>query len=154
MAEKLELKEILGWIDNGYKDIWNHLEDDHKKQISFWLLNRYMSSVAGSRESQELQVFKTNEYYNKNFNTLGVSKDKGHPQLLWQLLCMCGSTGKNQFHPWIGFKKKTSNNKAVNFLSELYPNMKQQEIELLAELSTKAELKRLAEEHGIEKLNL
>jgi len=113
-----------------------------------------MSSVAGSRESQELQVFKTNEYYNKNFNTLGVSKDKGHPQLLWQLLCMCGSTGKNQFHPWIGFKKKTSNNKAVNFLSELYPNMKQQEIELLAELSTKAELKRLAEEHGIEKPNL
>jgi len=154
MVEKLELKEILGWIDNGYKDIWNHLEDDHKKQISFWLLNRYMSSVAGSRESQELQVFKTNEYYNKNFNTLGVSKDKGHPQLLWQLLCMCGSTGKNQFHPWIGFKKKTSNNKAVNFLSELYPNMKQQEIELLAELSTKAELKRLAEEHGIEKPNL
>jgi len=154
MVEKLQLKEILGWIDNGYKDIWNHLEDDHKKQISFWLLNRYMSSVAGSRESQELQVFKTNEYYNKNFNTLGVSKDKGHPQLLWQLLCMCGSTGKNQFHPWIGFKKKTSNNKAVNFLSELYPNMKQQEIELLAELSTKAELKRLAEEHGIEKPNL
>jgi hypothetical protein len=44
MAEKLELKEILGWIDNGYKDIWNHLEDEHKKQISFWLLNRYMSS--------------------------------------------------------------------------------------------------------------
>ena len=154
MVEKLQLKEILGWIDNGYKDIWNHLEDDHKKQISFWLLNRYMSSVAGSRESQELQVFKTNEYYNKNFNTLGVSKDKGHPQLLWQLLCMCGSTGKSQFHPWIGFKKKTSNNKAVNFLAELYPNMKQQEIEILAELSTKAELKQLAEEHGIEKPNL
>jgi len=154
MAEKLQLKEILGWIDNGYRDIWNHLEDDHKKQISFWLLNRYMSSVAGNREQQELQIFKTNEYYNKHFNTIGVGKENGHPQLMWQLLCMTGSSGKNEFHPWVGFKKKTSNNKAEKFLLELYPNMKQEEIELLAELSTKAELKQLAEEHGIEKPNL
>jgi len=154
MAEKLELKEILGWIDSGYRDIWNHLEDEHKKQISFWLLNRYLSSLASGREAQELQIFKTNEYYNKHFNTIGVGKENGHQQLMWHLLCMCGSSGKKQFHPWIGFKKKTSNNKAVNFLAEIYPNMKQEEVELLAELSTKRELKQLAEEHGIEKPNL
>jgi len=154
MAEKLQLKEILEWIDGGYRDIWNHLEDEHKKQISFWLLNRYMSSLAGNRDAQELQIFKTNEYYNKHFNTIGVGKENGHQQLMWQLLCMCGSSGKREFHPWIGFKKKTGNNKAVNFLAEIYPNMKQEEVELLAELSTKQELKRLAEEHGIEKPNL
>ena len=61
-AEKLAIKEILNWIDNGQSDIWNHLEDDHKKQISFWLLNRYVSGVEGNREKQELAVFKTNEY--------------------------------------------------------------------------------------------
>ena len=105
-AEKLAIKEILSWIDNGESEIWDHLEDDHKKQISFWLLNRYVSGIQGSREKQELAVFKTNEYYNKNFNDIGVSKDKGHPKLLWQLLCMSGNTGKNEFHPWIGFKKR------------------------------------------------
>jgi hypothetical protein len=149
-AEKIAIKEILSWIDNGESDIWNHLEDDHKKQISFWLLNRYVSGINGSREKQELAVFKTNEYYNKHFNDIGVSKDKGHPKLLWQLLCMCGNTGKNEFHPWIGFKKRDgSTGKAMQLLEKLNPNMKTDEVELLARISTKKELKALAEEHEI-----
>ena len=150
-AEKLAIKEILSWIDNGEKAIWNHLEDDHKKQISFWLLNRYVSSINGNREKQELAVFKTNEYYNKHFNTIGVGKEHGHQQLMWQLLCMAGSTGKNEFHPWIGFKKKTGiNDKAVKLLEQLYPNIKKDEVELLARISTKKELQQLAEEHNID----
>ena len=141
----------MSWIDNGHKDIWNQLEDDHKKQISFWLLNRYAASVNGSREKQELAVFKTNEYYNKHFNTIGVGKESGHQQLMWQLLCMSGSTGKNEFHPWIGFKKKDgANSKAIKLLEQIYPDMKSDEVELLARLSTKKELKQLAEEHEID----
>jgi hypothetical protein len=113
-------------------------------------LNRYVSGVQGSREKQELAVFKTNEYYNKNFNDIGVSKDKGHPKLLWQLLCMSGNTGKNEFHPWIGFKKRDGgNSKAIKFLSDLYPHLKEDEVETLARISTKKELKQLAEEYDI-----
>ena len=149
-AEKIAIKEILSWIDNGESAIWDQLEDEHKKQISFWLLNRYVSGIQGSRDKQELAVFKTNEYYNKHFNDIGVSKDKGHPKLLWQLLCMCGNTGKNEFHPWIGFKKRDgSTGKAMQLLEKLYPNMKTDEVELLARISTKKELKALAEEHEI-----
>jgi len=150
-AEKLAIKEILSWIDNDEKNIWNHLEDEHKKQISFWLLNRYAASVQGNREKQELAIFKTNEYYNKNFNTIGVGKDNGHQQLMWQLLCMSGATGKNEFHPWIGFKKKTGGDaKAVKLLEQIYPNMKSDEVELLARISTKKELKDLATEYDID----
>ena len=149
-AEKLAIKEILSWIDNGNSNIWNDLEDEHKKQISFWLLNRYVSGIQGNRDKQELAVFKTNEYYNKHFNDIGVSKDKGHPKLLWQLLCMSGNTGKNEFHPWIGFKKRDgSTGKAMSLLEKLNPNMKTDEVELLARISTKKELKALAEEHEI-----
>jgi len=149
-AEKLAIKEILSWIDNGESAIWDQLEDEHKKQISFWLLNRYVSGIQGSRDKQELAVFKTNEYYNKHFNDIGVSKDKGHPKLLWQLLCMSGNTGKNEFHPWIGFKKRDgSTGKAMSLLEKLNPNMKTDEVELLARISTKKELKALAEEHEI-----
>jgi hypothetical protein len=143
--EKLPIKDILAAIDMGAKDVWDELDDDEKKQVSFWLLNRYVSSVNGNRDNQELAIFKTNEYYNKNWNVLGTR----HPKLQWQLLCQAGNTGKIEYHSWIGLKKKAGDTKALNLLEKIYPNMKQDEVELLARISTKKELKQLAEEHDI-----
>jgi len=142
-------KEMIPALDAGIKDLWDAAGEDGQKEIKgdLWNLNRYMSSVKGSREKQELAVFKTNEYYNKNWAVLGNK----HPKLQWLILCQCGDTGKKEFHPWIGFKKKTGdNNNAVNFLQKIYPNMKLDEIELLATQYTKKELKQLAEEHSID----
>ena len=91
--QKLPLKDILAAVDMGAKTVWDELDDEERKQVSFWLLNRYVSSVAGNREDQELAVFKTNEYYNKDY--MVVSK---HQKLMWQLLCHAGNTGKIKFH--------------------------------------------------------
>lgn len=147
----LPVKDILAAVDMGAKDVWNELSEEERKQVNFWLLNRYASSVKGNREAQELAVFKTNEYYNKNWNELGTR----HPKLQWQLLCISGNTGKIEYHQWIGFKKKDGgNNKSVKLLEKIYPNMKQDEVELLARISTTKELKQLAEEHGIEDVKL
>jgi hypothetical protein len=149
--QKLPIKDIMAAVDMGAKSVWDELSDEERKQVSFWLLNRYVSSVNGNRDKQELAIFKTNEYYNKNWNELGTR----HPKLQWQLLCQSGNTGKIEFHPWIGFKKKAGdNNKSVKLLEQIYPNMKSDEVELLAKLSTKKELKQLAEEHGIEGIKL
>jgi hypothetical protein len=135
---KLPIKDILAAIDMNAKSVWKELSDDERKQVSFWLLNRYVSAVQGSREDMELAVFKTNEYYNKHFNTIGVGRENGHQELMWQLLCMSGSWSKIKFHPYIGFKKKgANNNAAIKFLETIYPNMKSKEVELLAGISTK-----------------
>jgi hypothetical protein len=147
---KLPIKDILAAIDMNAKSVWKEFTEEERKQVSFWLLNRYISAVQGSREDQELAVFKTNEYYNKHFNTIGVGKENGHQELMWQLLCMSGAWGKIKFHPYVGFKKKnTNNNAAVKLLETVYPNMKTNEVELLANISTKQELKQLAEDHDI-----
>jgi len=147
LAQKLPVKDVLAALDMNAKNIYNELDDNEKKQVAFWLLNRYMASVQGNREKQELAVFKTNEYYNKNYNEI----QSKHKNLLWQLLCISGNTGKIEYHPWIGFKKKIGgNNNAVNFLQKIYPNMKLDEIELLATQYTKKELKQLAEEYNID----
>jgi len=149
--EKLNLKQILGCVDMNYKGAWKEFSDDEKKSVSFWLLNRYVSAVQGGRSRQEGAVLRTNEYYNKHFNTIGVGKESGHQELMWQLLCMSGATGNLEFHPYIGFKKKgESNSKAVKLLDQIYPNMKRDEVELLAGISTKKELKELANEHNID----
>ena len=144
--QKLPTKDVLAAIDMGAKSVWDELDTEERKQVGFWLLNRYISSVKGSRDDQELAVFKTNEYYNKNY--MDVSK---HQKLQWQLLCMSGNTQRIEYHPWIGFKKKTQdNNKLVKVIEQIYPNMKSDEAELLARISTKKEIKQLAEEHNIE----
>ena len=142
------VKEVLASIDTNSKSIWKELTDEQKKCVNFWLLNRYASSVVGNREAQELAIVLTNEYYNKNWNELGTR----HPQLQWQLLCSTHNASSNiRQHVWIGFKKKKDdNNKGIKLLQTIYPNMKQDEVELLAGISTKKELKQLAEEHSID----
>ena len=147
MTKKIPVKEILAAIDLNAKDAWQEYSDDERKQVSFWLLNRYISSVKGSREKAELALFKTNEYYNKNWNVLGGTK---HNNLQWQLLCVSCNTGKIEYHEWIGLKqKKNANNKEIKLLQKLYPNMKLDEIDILASISTKKEIKQLVEDHGI-----
>lgn len=140
------VKDVLACIDSNAKSVWDELTDEQKKCVNFWLLNRYASSVSGSRDAQELAVVMTNQIYNKNWNELGTR----HPKLQWQLLCSLHNANSDiRRHNWIGFKKKTSNNNAVKLLQQIHPNMKQDEVELLARLSTKKELKQLAEEHEI-----
>jgi len=147
MANKLPIKDILAAIDMGASEVWDELDDEEKKQVSFWLLNRYASSIKGSRQAMELAVFKTNEFYNKNWLSLSTK----HPKLQWQLLCCAGGSGKIEFHPWIGFKKKdATTNKAVKIIQEVYPHLKTDEAEILAKLSTKKELRALAEEYEID----
>ena len=140
------VKDVLACIDSNAKSVWNELTDEQKKCVNFWLLNRYASSVSGTREAQELAVVMTNQIYNKNWNELGTR----HPKLQWQLLCSLHNANSDiRRHNWIGFKKKTGNNNAVKLLQQIHPNMKQDEVELLARLSTKKELRQLAEEHEI-----
>ena len=45
--QKLPLKDILAAIDMGAKTVWDEFTDDERKQISFWLLNRYVSTFCG-----------------------------------------------------------------------------------------------------------
>jgi hypothetical protein len=138
---KLPLNDILSAVDQGGRDIWDLLDDEQKKDVKFFLLNRYVSSVKSSkREIQEHYVLATNEYFNKHFYALGK-----HPKLLWQLLCICGyETKQDYYHEWIGFKKKKADNKKMKFLEDFYPDAKDSDLEVLAHINTLKELKQLA----------
>ena len=97
---KLPVKDILAAVDMNGKGVWDELNDDERKQVSFWLLNRYVSAVQGSTDDQALAVFKTNEYYNKNY--MVVSK---HLKLMWQLLCVSGTHKKYNIIPGLDLKR-------------------------------------------------
>ena len=147
MSEKIPIKNLLAAFDLNSKSVWKELSTEEKKNVSFWLLNRYLSFISGSREKQELAVLKTNEYYNKNY--MLVSR---HPELQWQLLCISGNTGKIEFHKWQGLKSNVTNvtGKFEKILTKIYPERKADEIELLAQLSTEDEIKQLIEDHALD----
>ena len=121
MSEKIELKDKLAAVDMNYKGLWDEIDEDQRKNLKqeFFILNRYISSAkTNSRDAKEHYVLAVNEYFNKYWNDL-----QGHPQLMWQLLCMCGHESKSIFfHEWIGFKKKdAASNKMTKFLSSIFP---------------------------------
>lgn len=148
--EKLKLSDKIKAVDLRVIDLWDAMGEENQKGLKgeFFILNRYISNVKKQpREIQEHFVITVNEYYNKNWFSL-----QQHPKLLWQLLCLCSFNGeKTFFHEWIGFKKKDgANTKKINFLAELYPEMKIKEVEMLAELTSDKEITALAKQCGID----
>lgn len=145
--EKVELGEKLAAVDLGAKSLWDELDETNQKSLKneLFILNRFISTVSGqSREVQEHYVSAVNELYNKHWNTL-----QKHPKLLWQLLCMCSYGDQRVYsHRYIKFKKKTGNTKRLKFLLQIYPNRKQDELEMLAELMELKEFKELARNLG------
>jgi hypothetical protein len=65
-------------------------------------------------------------------------------------LCRASHESKKaQFHEWIPLKKEK--NKKEEFLAELFPNMKRDDIEALAAITTDKEIKQYCEGLGWDK---
>lgn len=142
----LKLNEILAAVDLNGKEVWDDLSEEQRKSIVFYTLNRYISSVQGSREEKEHFVLLGNERFNKHLFLL-LNK---HPKLLWQLACSCGHESKKVFfHKWLKLTK--SKNKRIDFLADLFPNTKKQDLETMAEITTDEEIKQYCVELGWDK---
>ena len=139
-------KEIIPSVDMGIKDLWDAATEEGQKEIKgdLWNLNRYISSVKTNNiEVQEHCVLMVNELYNKHWFTL-----QKHPKLLWQLLCLCSwDKEKTFFHEWIPVGRKKTN-KSIKILEEAYPHLRDDELELLAEINGTADIKDLARQMG------
>jgi hypothetical protein len=147
MSEKIPLKEVLVAVDLKAKNLWDDIDDDQRKALKseLWILNRYISSAkTNNAEAQRHFVLMVNECFNKHWFTL-----QKHPKLLWQLLCICSFDGeKTFFHEWIGTNKKKGGGKRESLLREVYPNMKNDDIETLLEINSDVDFRNLAREMG------
>ncbi len=137
----LTLDMELPAMDFCNKNFYNDLSDEHKKEISLWMLMRFMSSSQGMAEHH---IMMTNDLVNHNFNDL-----RKHPELQWKLLALCG-TGRKQYHPWIAPPKGTKKNKLEEAISKLYPLMRDDEIELFVSMNTTADFERFFKENGFD----
>ena len=144
MSDKLNIANEMRALDSKDRRFYADLTDEERKKFSNFLMIRWSSSVQGSADLQAYYLLSCNDNLNKHFFDLSR-----HPELQW-LSATTVSPGMGTFrHDWIKQKKRDSNNsKAVKFLRQIYPAYKQDELELLAQINSTAELKQLAREHG------
>jgi hypothetical protein len=123
-------------FDRKNRSFYSELTDEEKKKFSNYLMIRWGSAVQGSRELQEFYLISTNERFNKNFFAINR-----HPQLQW-LCATAVSPGMGAHrHQWIASKKKEPGAGGIRKqLAELYPNMKADEIELMAVINNKRDI--------------
>ena len=143
--DKLSINNEMAQLDAKNYDFYDELNEEERKKFSTYLMLRYAASVQGSPDLQEWYLRATNDRINQNFFDLNR-----HPKLQW-LLCATVSPGMGvQRHYWQAAKKKdSSNNKAIKFILKLYPHLKEDEAELLAEINPEKELKDLAKKMGM-----
>ena len=136
----------MAQFDRKNRHFYNSLTDEERKKFSNYLMIRWGSSVQGSRELQEFYVIATNERLNKHF--LAVNR---HPRLQWLMATSVSPGLDAQRHQWIAPKKKDpANNEVKKALIELYPNMKMSDIDALAAITDKKEIREHLKQSGVE----
>ena len=144
--DKLSIQNEMAVFDKKDREFYNSLTNEEKKKFSNFLMIRYGSSVQGSADLQHFYLVSCNERLNKHF--FAINK---HPKLQW----LCATTVSPDMgimrHNWIAPKKKeVGANAHRKQLAELYPHLKDDEVDLMAKINTKkdidAYLKQLGQE--------
>ncbi len=144
VVEKLSIRNEMQQFDHKNRGFYDDLTDEERKKFSNYLMIQWGSAVRGSRELQEFYVIATNERLNRHFFSMNR-----HPKLQWLMATSVSPGLGAQDHAWIAPKKKeTGSNEIKKILLELYPSMKITDIETLAVLVDRKELKDYLREHG------
>jgi len=147
--DKLSIGNEMAQFDSKNRQFFDELTDEERKKFSPFLMIRYGSSVSGSRDLQEFYLIATNERLNKKFFAVNTAQ---HKKLQW-LMSTTVSPGLGNFrHNWIAPRKKEPGAGSMRKqLMELFPHLKDDEIDLLAQITTKKELDIYLRELGQEK---
>lgn len=134
--DKLNINNEMAVFDRKDRDFYDSLTVEEKKKFSNFLMIRYGSSVQGSRELQEFYLIATNERLNKHFFAINR-----HPKLQWLTATTVSPGLGTQRHQWIAPKKKEPGATGIRKqLAELYPYLKDDELDLMSKINTKKDI--------------
>ena len=147
MSNKLDITNEMLQFDKKNRNFMDELTEEEQKKFSPFLMIRWGSDVQGSADLQGYYLMATNERLNKHF--FAVNR---HPQLQWLMATSVSPGLGTHRHQWIAPKKKEAGLSAKRkALVAMYPDYKDDEIELLAAITTKKELDAYIKQHGREK---
>ena len=136
MSDKLNIANEMRMFDRKVRSFYDDLTPEEKKKFSNYLMIRWGSAVEGSRELQEFYVISCNERLNKHF--FDVSR---HPKLQWLMATSVSPDLGTPRHPWIAPRKKEAGLSAKRkALVAMYPDYKDDEIDVMAQITTQKEI--------------
>jgi hypothetical protein len=134
-------------FDRKDREFYNSLTDEERKKFSNYLMIRWGSAVQGSRELQEFYIIATNERLNKRFFDINR-----HPRLQWLTATSVSPGLGTQRHVWIAPRKKEAGVSGIKKqLAELYPHLKDDELDLLTKITDKKDIDAYLKKLGCEK---
>ena len=143
MVNKLDIINEMAQLDLRNRQFYDELNDEERKKFSTYLMLRWGSVVAGIPELQQYYLQAMNERVNKRFFELNK-----HPKLQWLMLTTVSPNMGKHRHEWIAYSGKTVKNKRAAKMLELYPHIKTDEAELLAQQIGDSEYKAMLIERG------
>lgn len=140
---KLDIGYEMAQLDLRNRGFYDELTDEERKKFSTYLMLRWGSVVNGIPELQQYYLQAMNERVNKRF--FDINK---HPKLQWLLLTTISPNMGKHRHEWLAYSGKTAKNKRAQKMLELYPHIKNDDAELLAQTIGDEEYKNILIERG------
>ena len=145
--DKLSISNEMTQFDRKNRAFYDELTDEERKKFSNYLMIRWGSCVQGSRDLQEFYLIATNQRLNRHF--FAVNR---HPRLQWLAATTVSPGMGTHRHQWIAPRKKEAGASAIRKqLAELYPHLKDDELDLLAKITTKKDIDAYLKELGRDK---
>lgn len=139
------LFDVMTAIDTNNLGYYDSLPESKKKELekNLWLMMKYCSAVDKPTQAESYLIL-THKIVNVNFG-----KMQDHPGLIWKLMAMCGG-GNKQYHYLPDVAKRGKKDRRHEVLMDIFPEYRQDEIELIINTTDRETLIEWCLEYGHE----
>ena len=136
----LALHKVLEALDRKDRGFYDRLSAEEQKGFSAFLMLKYISCVSGNPDIENYYIASANYHANKHMLHPNITK---HKKLQYLMLTTVSPGVGIMRHNWIPAKKapKETTTGIRKELSEIYPTMKDIDLDMLAKTVSKQDMK-------------
>jgi hypothetical protein len=145
MTDPLNITNEMRALDLKQRDWFDQLTPEQQRKFSPYLMIRWGSSVQGTAEFQEYYLLSTNQRLNRHFFSVNASR---HKKLLWLMATTISPDFGVQRHTWLAQRRPQAENARCRTVRKLFPHLREDEVQLLANINTEESLDEYSRELG------
>lgn len=148
MTDPLNITNEMRALDLKQRDWYDSLTPEQQRKFSPYLMLRWGSSVQGSDELLEYYIRSTNQRLNRHFFSVNAAR---HKKLLWLMATAISPDLGVHRHPWLAHKRAERDTAKAKIIREYWPHLRDDEVELMAQINSPADIKAYIKAHGDDK---